>query len=1005
MSATQANTLEQELRSVLQGEVRFDHQARALYATDASNYRQIPIGVVIPKTKDDILKTIDVCRQAGTPLLSRGGGTSLAGQCCNVAVVMDMSKYYDQILSIDGAARTARVQPGVVLDRLRHTAEKQNLTFGPDPATHSRCTLGGMIGNNSCGVHALMAGKTVDNVESLEIVTYDGLRLEVGRTSDSELASILRSGGRRGDIYAGLKTIRDKYADRIRSRFPKIPRRVSGYNLDELLPENGFNVARALVGTEGTCVTVLEATLRLIPNPAARSLLVLGYPTIYAAADNVMRLLEHKPIGLEGMDEGMVGNLKRYHGFPGRIQRLPSGQAWLLVEFGGDSKAQAEERARGLMSALEKGGASPSIKLFEDAHETEDIWTIRESALAATAFIPGQRDRLEGWEDSAVPPAKLGAYLRDLRALYDRYGYHGAFYGHFGDGCLHTRIDFDQDTAEGRKQWRTFMDDAADLVVRYGGSLSGEHGDGQARAELFPKMFGPELVEAFREFKTVWDPQNKMNPGKVVNAYGILDNLRLGENYRPAQPRTHFQFPDDQNNFARAAIRCVGVGKCRREEGGLMCPSYRVTWDEKDSTRGRAHLLFEMLKGETIQDGWKSEEVKDSLDLCLSCKGCKSDCPTNVDMATYKAEFLSHYYEGRLRPVHAYAFGLIYWWARLASRMPRLANFFTQTSGFSHIAKALAGMPQQRKIPIFATETFKEWHTKRQPSSGLRPPSPKGRRPTSPEVVGPLPLGEGARRAGEGSRPTVVLWADTFNNHFYPNTAKAAVQVLESAGFQVSVPPQTLCCGRPLYDYGMLKLAKRMLSDILDALRPQIRAGIPVIGLEPSCVAVFRDELLNLFPHDEDAKRLSAQTFLLSEFLIKKAPDFQPPRLNRKALVQGHCHHQAVIGWDAEKQLLEKMGLEVSIPEAGCCGMAGSFGFEKDHYDVSMKIGESALLPALRQAAPETLVIADGFSCREQMAQATGRPVSHIAEVLARGLSEKERERRLTEGAVNGKIG
>ena len=977
-----AEKLARELHQQLSGEVRFDAQAKALYATDASNYRQIPIGVVIPRTKDDIVKTIDLCRQAGAPLLSRGAGTSLAGQCCNVAVVMDLSRYYNQILNIDSTGCTARVQPGVVLDRLRHTAEKQHLTFGPDPATHSRCTLGGMIGNNSCGVHALMAGKTVDNVESLEILTYDGLRLEVGRTPEAELEKIIRSGGRGGEIYSKLKAIRDKYADLIRSRFPKIPRRVSGYNLDELLPENGFNVARALVGTEGTCVTVLEAMLRLIPNPAARSLLVLGYPTVYSAADDVMRLLEHKPIGLEGMDEGMVGNLKRYHGFPGRIQHLPTGQAWLLVEFAGDSKVQAEERARGLMSALEKGAQAPSMKLFQDAHETEDIWTIRESALAATAFIPGQRDRLEGWEDSAVPPEKLGAYLRDLRALYDRYGYQGAFYGHFGDGCLHTRIDFDQDTQEGRKQWRTFMDDAADLVVRYGGSLSGEHGDGQARAELFPKMFGPELVEAFREFKTVWDPQNKMNPGKVVNAYGILDNLRLGENYRPAKPQTYFQFPDDKDNFARAALRCVGVGKCRREEGGTMCPSYMVTRDEKDSTRGRAHLLFEMLKGETIRSGWKSEEVKDSLDLCLSCKGCKSDCPTNVDMATYKAEFLSHYYEGRMRPVQAYAFGLIYWWARLASLMPRVVNFFTQTPGFSHLTKALAGMPRQRKIPVFATETFRQWYFKRRPSP---PPSPhgvgRGDFLKSPPLDSPRPTewGEGG---GEGSH-RVILWADTFNNHFHPDTAKAAVQVLEAAGFQVNVPRQSLCCGRPLYDYGMLKLAKRMLSDILDALRPQIRAGIPVIGLEPSCVTVFRDELLNLFPQDEDAKRLSEQTFLLSEFLIKKVPNYQPPQLNRKALVQGHCHHKSVLGFDAERQLMEKMGLEVSSPEAGCCGMAGSFGFEKDHYDVSMKVGEQALLPAARQASRDTLLISSGFSCREQITQATDRPVLHIAEVLA----------------------
>jgi len=953
-------TLEAELRRTLKGDVRFDAQAKALYATDASNYRQVPIGVVLPKDKEDVTRTLTLCREFGAPVLSRGAGTSLAGQCCNVAVVLDMSKYRNRILHIDTADRTARVEPGVILDHLRQEAEKFGLTFGPDPATHSRCTLGGMIGNNSCGVHALMAGKTVDNVESLEILTYDGLTFDVGRTAPDELESIIRSGGRRGEIYSKLKTIRDKYADLIRARFPKIPRRVSGYNLDELLPENGFNVARALVGTEGTCVTVLEASLRLIPSPAARSLLVLGFDSIYAAAEAVPEILTHKPIGLEGFDIDMVDGLRRYQGFPEKIKRLPPGQGWLLIEFGGATQAESDAKA----NAVKKG---PALGPLPGAsQEAKDIWAIRESVLAATAFVPGKPDRHEGWEDSAVPPEKLPVYLRDLRALYQKYGYLGAFYGHFGDGCLHTRIDFDLESESGRQAMRRFLDKAADLVVRYGGSLSGEHGDGQARAELFPKMFGPELVGAFREFKTAWDPQNKMNPGKIVSpagarGYGILDNLRLGENFKPAEPKTHFHFPNQENSFVRAVLRCVGVGKCRNEEAGLMCPSYMVTRDEKDSTRGRAHLLFEMLKGETVKDGWKSEEVKGALDLCLACKGCKSDCPTNVDMATYKAEFLSHYYQGRLRPRSAYAFGLVYWWARAASLMPRLANFLTQTPGFSHLAKWKAGMPQERKIPKFATQTFRSWFKRQHrdgPDVGTVPPSRQ-----------------------------VLLWPDTFTNHFHPEIGQAATDVLEKLGYQVRLPPRSLCCGRPLYDYGMLDLAKGMLRQILETLKPDIENGTPVVVLEPSCAAVFRDEMLNLFPDDPLAKRLSQQTMLLSEFLMKcPHPPFGHPlpegEGRMRALVQPHCHHKSVLGFEDELKLLKQLGLEVTVPDAGCCGMAGSFGFEKEHYDVSIKAGERILLPAVRKTPEDQLIIADGFSCREQIEQATGRRVLHLAELL-----------------------
>ena len=613
---------------------------------DGSNYRQTPIGVVLPKSKEDVVNAIAVARQFGAPITGRGCGTSLAGQCCNVAVILDMSKYFNRVLEIDAAKKLGRVEPGCICDDLRHAAMKDGLIFGPDPATHNHCTLGGMIGNNSCGVHSVMAefngpgARTSDNVHELEILTYDGLQMRVGPTSEDELASIIREGGRRGEIYGKMKALRDKYAPLIREKFPNIPRRVSGYNLPDLLPENGFNVARALVGSEGTLVTVLEATLHLIHNPQARSLLVLGYKDVYEAGDHAPDIFEHQPTGLEGIDHKLIGYMKKTGLHPGDLKLLPEGKGFLLAEFGGDSKEESDAKAREVMAIIKGKPNAPSMKLFDDPAEEAMLWEIRESGLGATAFVPGLPDTWPGWEDSAVPPKQVGPYLRKLRDLFHKYDYEASLYGHFGQGCIHCRIPFDLKTAHGLEKYRAFASDAADLVLSFGGTLSGEHGDGQARAELLPKMYGAEIMEAFREFKSIWDPQWKMNPGKVIEAYPILENLRLGADYNPREPKTHFQYPDDQGSFARAALRCVGVGKCRRLEGGTMCPSFMVTREEKDATRGRAHLLFEMLRGEVIgKNGWRDDAVADALDLCLACKGCKADCPVNVDMATYKAEF------------------------------------------------------------------------------------------------------------------------------------------------------------------------------------------------------------------------------------------------------------------------------------------------------------------------------------------------------------------------------
>lgn len=949
-----AEKLGVRLKQNIAGEVRFDAGSRALYSTDSSNYRQIPIGVVIPKTIEDVSSAVSICREFEAPILSRGGGTSLAGQTCNVAVVLDFSKYLHKILELNPAERFARIQPGIVLDDLRAEAEKHHLTFAPDPSTHNHCTLGGMIGNNSCGVHSVMGGKTVDNIDALDVLTYDGWRLRVGRTEDDELERIIRAAGRRGEIYLRLKNLRDNYAELIRKKYPRIPRRVSGYNLDQLLPENNFNVARALVGTEGTCVIVLEATTRLVYSPPVRCVIALGYPDIYSAGDHVMEVLAGKPIGLEGVDDVLERNMKILKMHDKDLKLMPEGNSWLIAEFGGETRPEAHAKARALMDSLKRLPNPPSMKLYDDPREEEKIWKVREAGLGATARVPGDPVTWEGWEDSAVPPEKLGTYLRALRKLFQKFGYECSLYGHFGDGCIHTRIDFGLKNSEGIRKYRSFVKEAAELVVSLGGSISGEHGDGQSKSDLLPIMFGPELAQAFQEFKAIWDPGNKMNPGKVVNAFHNDENLRLGVNYNPWQPKTYFHYGEDGGNFPETLLRCVGVGKCRRGDTGTMCPSYMVTREERHSTRGRARLLFEMLQGEIIRDGWRSKEVKEGLELCLACKGCQSDCPMHVDMATYKAEFLAHYYQSRLRPRHAYSMGLIHQWARLASFMPQAINFLGNMPLIGGFLKWIGGISRKRKLPQFASETFRAWWQRR------------------------APVNEG--------KPPVILWVDTFNNHFHPDTLKAAVEVLEAIGRRIILPAPNLCCGRPLYDFGWLNQARKMLSDILISMRQEIRAGIPIVGLEPSCITVFRDELMRLFPFDEDAARLSQVTKTLSEFLVES--NFRFPRLNRKALVHAHCHQHAVLKMKAERELYKRIGLEFEILDSGCCGMAGSFGFETEHYEVSVRCGERVLLPSVREAGSDILIVMDGFSCREQVEELAQRRPLHTAELLLKALHE-----------------
>ena len=955
-------SLERDLAAAVDGEVRFDAGTRATYSCDSSNYRQVPLGVVLPHTVAAAEQAVEVCRRHGAPVVSRGGGTSLAGQTTNEGVVIDWTKYCNRLVSVDPESRTCVVEPGIALDDLNRQLADHDLMFGPRPSTHQSCTIGGMVGNNSCGATAQAYGKTADNLRRLEVLTYDGLRTWVGRTSEADLAAIRADGGRRAELYDELVGLRDRYLGAIRTGFPEIPRRVSGYNLPALLPEHGFDVARALVGSEGTLVTVLHAELELVPVPRSTVMVILGFPDIAAAGDVVPAVVRHEPWQLEAMDDVLIGLEEAARIEENALHKLPPAGGWLMIQFAGDSDEEAGRRAEALMEEARGWDPTPKIHYVDDPQREHEVIEVREAGLGATAHPTAKHETWEGWEDAAVPPERLGDYLRDFRALLDEFEFakdETSLYGHFGQGCVHTRIPFELRTAEGIAHYRAFVERAADLVVRYGGSLSGEHGDGQSRGELLGRMFGPELMRAFGELKAVFDPDERMNPGKLVHPNPLDSKLRLGTGFAPTELETWFAYPKDEGKFSKAAMRCVGIGKCRQsgsENGQVMCPSYMVTREEEHSPRGRSRLLFEMVRGETVPDGWRSTEVRDALDLCLACKGCKSDCPVNVDVATYKAEFLAHHYAHRLRPRSHYSMGWLPLLAGAARRRPTLVNTLTHAPLLGGLAKRAGGIAPERELPRFAPQPFDAWFRSRRP-----------------------------RIAGERGR--VLLWPDTFTNSFHPHVGRAAVAVLEDAGFTVEVPDRTLCCGLTWISTGQLGVARQVLRRTLRVLQEPIRAGVPVVGLEPSCTAVFRSDAPELLPANEDARRLSMQTSTLAELLESRAPGWAPPQVGGDAIMQVHCHQHAVLGKDSDVALLRRAGVDTEVLDSGCCGLAGNFGFEAGHYDVSRAAGERVLLPRVRATRASTAVLADGFSCRTQIEQGdTGRRAVHVAELIAKGL-------------------
>ncbi|MFI1399406.1 FAD-binding and (Fe-S)-binding domain-containing protein [Streptomyces sp. NPDC020681] len=930
-----AGGLARELANAVRGEVDFGAAARALTTMDASNYRRVPVGVVAPRDADDVAAALAVCREHGVPVVARGAGTSIAGQATGIGVVLDFTRHMNAVVSVDGDARTAVVQPGVVLDTLRDAVRPLGLTFGPDPSTHSRCTLGGMIGNNSCGAHSVAWGTTADNVRSLSVLTYGGSALDVAQGWD-------------GGSPAGLRGLIDRNLALLRTGFPTgLPRRISGYALDALLPENGVDLARAFCGSEGTLGVVTEASVRLVDAPRARALAVLGYPDESAAAEAAAGLLPYGPLTVEGMAEDLVRG----------EQGLPRGAAWLFVETGGDSPAEARERAAGIVRAADALDGA----VVDDPAGMRSLWRIREDAAGTATRTADGGEAWPGWEDCAVPPARLGAYLRDFRALLAQHGLRGTPYGHFGDGCIHVRIDFDLMSSAGVRAFRRFSEEVADLVVAHGGSLSGEHGDGQARAELLPKMYGDELVALFGRFKDLWDPAGAMNPGMLARPSRLDENLRFA--VLPRVPvEVEFGYPHDGGDFGSAVRRCVGVAKCRvsgpSSGSDVMCPSFRATGEEQHSTRGRARLLHEMLAGEVVLDGWQSAEVRDALDLCLSCKGCRSDCPVGVDMATYKAEFLHHHYAGRRRPASHYAMGRLPQWLRLAAPYAPVVNAAARIRPLARLAKRVAGIAPERTLPVLAPETFRAW------------------------LRGHL----GDRTQVLSSHRTTVLWPDTFTDHLSPSVGRAAVEVLESADIGLALPPGRVCCGLTYVSTGQLDRARTVMRHTLDTMEPLLDLGVPVTVLEPSCAAALKTDLPELLTDDPRAARLAASVRTFAQTLEECAPDWTPPLISRPVAGQTHCHQHAVLGDAADRRLRERAGLEGDL-SGGCCGLAGNFGFEKGHYEVSVACAEDQLLPAVRAAGDGAELLADGFSCRTQLEQLQGRRARHVAEVLAEGLN------------------
>lgn len=923
------DALARELRARIGAEaVDTSRRRRVEYSSDASNYRVLPEIVVFPRADEEVAAVLELARSEGVPLTPRGGGTSVAGNAVGPGIVCDFSRYMGGIADIDPHRRTARVQPGVVLGDLQRRARAHGLRFGPDPSTQDRCTLGGMIGNNACGPHAVAWGRTSDQVRELRILDGTG--------AERRLADDL-------SVVPGLPEFTTASLAVLRTDLGRFDRQASGYGLEYLLPERGSSVAGAFAGTEGTCGVLLEAEVKLVPIPAATRLVVLGYPDLAAAADDIAAVVSVAPIAVEGIDARLV-EMVRAHGR--RVPDLPRGDGWLFVELAGESPAAARAAA----DRLCRTAGALDARVIDDPVAAAALWRIRADGAGLAGRTRDGQPAWPGWEDAAVPPARLGAYLRDFEQLTREHKVDGLLYGHIGDGCMHVRLDLP--IAEAPDRFRAFLTEAAHLVLRHGGSLSGEHGDGRARSELLEIMYSPQARAVFAGYKALFDPAGILNPGVLVQPRPLDADLRL-RGLGPVPPAGGFAFGHDGGDISTAVHRCVGVGRCRADtsgSGGFMCPSYLATADEKDSTRGRARVLQEVVRGEL---DWSAPEVAESLDLCLSCRACGTDCPAGVDMATYKSETLYRRYRRRLRPRDHYALGMLPRWLAAATRVPRLVNAAARVGPLRRWGMRAAGADPRRAVPELAPRPFRRiWRTE-----------VSKQQVTGPEVG------------------TVLLWVDTFTNAFDPDIARAAVVLLNSLGYRVVLPERQVCCGLTWISTGQLDGARARLRRTLDHLDAHVRAGGLVIGLEPSCTAALRADLPELLPDDPRARPVAAAVRTLAEFLSAQ-PGWSPPtRPDRSLVVQPHCHHHSVLGFEADRRIFAGMGVKVT-EIAGCCGLAGNFGMQQGHYEISVQVAGNGLLPALASAPPDAVFVADGFSCRTQAAQLAAGSGRHLAQII-----------------------
>jgi len=953
------NDLEYELHRIIEGEIRFDKLSRLLYSTDASMYQVEPIGVVIPRHTDDIHAVLELANRRNVPVLPRGGGTSLTGQTVNYAVVLDYSVHLNRVLEVNREELWARVEPGVVQDVLNQHLKPDGLLFGPDTSTSSRATLGGMIGNNSGGSHSIAYGLTIDHLIELTTLLSDGSRAVFGEITPEAFAEKMRLSSLEGEIYRQVAKIRDQYGDEILVRYPKYWRRVCGYNLDELVKDRPLNLARLIAGSEGTLLNIIEAKVRLVKRPKKTALVVVHYTELQEALESSQTILETVPYSVELTDKMILDLARNNLELSQRMGFIVGDPAVILgVEYAGESDAEVRSKVEALEALRARHRFGYAAHIAYDPDEQKAIWNLRKKGLGLLMGIKGDAKPVAFVEDTAVDPKYLHLFIPRFREILAKYQVVGAYYGHCSVGCLHIRPIINLKAPRSLAQVKAIADEITDLVMEFGGAISSEHGDGRARSPYLERVYGTSIVEAFRQLKRAFDPKNLLNPGNIVAPSALTDHLRYGGEYKTREVDTLLDF-SKQGGFAASVEMCNGAGVCRKTLEGTMCPSYMATRDEEHSTRGRANALRAVLSGHLPATDLTSQRLYDVMDLCLECKACKAECPANVDMAKLKYEFLHHFYQENGLPLRNRVFGRIAEISEMGCRFSPVTNLIARSPVTRRLMEYFLGIDRRRKFPPFASDTFTNWFKLREPP----------------------------RKAPRG---TVVLFNDTFTTYNTPHIGRATIEFLEAAGYRVELVNKK-CCGRPLISKGMLLEAKEHAAWNIAELKPWVEYGAPIIGIEPSCLFTLRDEYPDLQKND-DSKKIAASSFLLEEFLLNERAngltvDFRPGE--RRALLHGHCHQKAMVGTAPTVAALHWANFEVIEVDSGCCGMAGSFGFEKEHYDISISLGKRRLAPAVDAQPLSTEIVATGVSCRQQIEHLTGRSAKHPVELLREAILDE----------------